>query len=93
MTRPVHQARVPFELVGAPDWVPRVVHVDPVQLTKGRLKIRFKAGRNDFVYDCHVRPVHGRRALFVLCGHAVLGGVDGQTTLSSRLSLPTRMPT
>lgn len=70
MSVPVRRALVPFELVGAPDWVPRVVHVDPVHLGNGRLRIPF----NDFIYECHVRPVEGRRALTVLCGRAVRAG-------------------
>lgn len=71
----VHRALTRYELVGAPDWVPRMVLVDPSQLLKGRLKIRFEAGRGHFVYDCRVRPGAAPRTLSVLCGRASV--IDG----------------
>lgn len=70
MSVAAYRALEQFELVGAPDWVPRLVLVDPTQLVKGRLKIRFKAGRGHFVYDCHVRAGASPRTLSVLCGQA-----------------------
>lgn len=59
---------VSVELEGGPDWLPRVVEVGLNRLVTGRLKIPFTAGQENFIFDCYVQRLTGRKKFRVSCG-------------------------